>query len=434
MSLILIGCHAAIRNQRPDLLITALLGINLVYLASAFLLLRRPASPTLVVAIAISLRLIAWTLPPALSDDLYRYRWEGKLQAAGGEVYQARPDDARWSGLRDETYAKVVGHDRKAGYGPVLSLLELAWFKVVSLATPNPVTQTFWFKLPFAIAELGILAASYRLLGKQRFPLYAFLPLPLVEVWWNGHNDAVPVLAVVVAVLLLRQEKPAWSAVSLGVGIAAKWWPAILIPAFLSATPRKNRLSFALLAMVPLAATSLHYLGNVDENLRFMTGFVGGWRNNDSLHGLLLAIAGTPSGAKKLAFALAGVAAVFFALRQWRLEAKILATLTALLLVSSNCHPWYLLWLAPFVPLFPLLPFLLAFAIMPFAYRVLIEWHILGVWNGSTPDRWLIWGPVFALAGAELLRTLKFADRWKRVTGMTRWIRYPKVSTDGPAR
>ena len=39
---------------------------------------------------------------PALSDDVFRYRWEGMLQAHGGNPYQARPVDPEWEHLRDD--------------------------------------------------------------------------------------------------------------------------------------------------------------------------------------------------------------------------------------------------------------------------------------------------------------------------------------------
>jgi hypothetical protein len=41
---------------------------------------------------------------------------------------------------------------------------------------------------------------------------------------------------------------------------------------------------------------------------------------------------------------------------------------------------------------------------MPLAYRVLIDYQALGVWDGSTAWRWWIYLPVFALTALELRR------------------------------
>jgi hypothetical protein len=85
-----------------------------------------------IVAIGLILRLTVWPLAPGLSDDLYRYRWEGKLQAAGGNPYESRPADTRWSSLRDSSFPLVVGKDFKAVYGPLIEQIEVWTYRVVS--------------------------------------------------------------------------------------------------------------------------------------------------------------------------------------------------------------------------------------------------------------------------------------------------------------
>src|SRR3954452_16386223 len=68
---------------------------GLFYLVCTFIIIRakRPVDSRLIVAAAIVFRLTFWTLFPTLSDDVFRYRWQGKLQAAGGNPYEVRPND-----------------------------------------------------------------------------------------------------------------------------------------------------------------------------------------------------------------------------------------------------------------------------------------------------------------------------------------------------
>src|SRR5947208_5925995 len=69
---------------------------GLFYLVCTFLIIRHHTRQNirqklalpLVIAIAILFRLTFWTVYPALSDDVFRYRWEGKLQATGGNPYE----------------------------------------------------------------------------------------------------------------------------------------------------------------------------------------------------------------------------------------------------------------------------------------------------------------------------------------------------------
>ncbi len=44
---------------------------------------------------------VAATGPPQLSDDLYRYAWDGRVQAAGIGPYRYGPLDPHLAGLRD---------------------------------------------------------------------------------------------------------------------------------------------------------------------------------------------------------------------------------------------------------------------------------------------------------------------------------------------
>jgi len=122
-----------------------LLLAGLFYLVCTFLVLRRrsPVSPALVVGAAIVFRLTFWPLYPALSDDVFRYRWEGKLQAAGGNPYEVSPNDAAWNSLRDETFTSIPGRDFRAVYGPLMEEIEWTTYCVVSRFEARPFAQAF---------------------------------------------------------------------------------------------------------------------------------------------------------------------------------------------------------------------------------------------------------------------------------------------------
>ena len=104
-----------------------------------------------------------------------------------------------------------------------------------------------------------------------------------------------------------------------------------------------------------------------------MSGFVGGWRNNDSLFGMLLYFAGGDLyTAKYAAFALIGGAWTWLSMREWPLERIALWGTVALLLVSANCHPWYLTWFLLLLALYPHPSLLLWISLAPLAYEVRI--------------------------------------------------------------
>ncbi len=408
------------RFHIPEILGVVLL-TSIFYIVSVFLSLRispgRGGSTRrwmlIVVGGAIVFRVTVWPMYPALSDDPFRYRWEGMLQAHGGNPYQVRPADPDWVQLRDETYARIPAKDFRAGYGPLVELMERWTYETVSQFGFDAWEQVFWFKAPAALFDLGVLAALWALLATRglspvRLVAYAWSPLPVVEFWATGHNDSIAVFFVVLALLLAARERWTPAFASLALAAAAKIWPLLLLPVFVGWEGWRPARWRPLLVCFPVVGLlAWPYWSDVGENIRFMSGFVGGWRNNDSLYGLLLWITGDQYPAKYTAFALIGVAAVAVTLLRWPLERASLAAVTVMLMVSANCHPWYLTWILPLLAFYPVAGLLLWTLLMPLAYQVVIDWALLGQWEGSTPWRWWIYVPVYSLLAGTAVGRLR---------------------------
>src|SRR5437879_4276819 len=59
------------------------------------------AAMWLIVGVAVALRLGLLLTEPLLSSDIYRYVWDGKVQAAGINPYRYVPSDEALAHLRD---------------------------------------------------------------------------------------------------------------------------------------------------------------------------------------------------------------------------------------------------------------------------------------------------------------------------------------------
>lgn len=376
--------------------------INIFYLTGCWFVLSRNVDRNqmrIIPLAAIAFRLTAWPIAPALSDDVYRYRWEGKLQAHGGNPYQVRPADPAAAEIRDEVFSRVPLKDFKAGYGPLVEQLEVWTYRLTERFWPGDAQrQVFWFKLPAAIGDLGIILALAALLSACGLPVariivYAWSPLPVMEFWATGHNDAI-VVALLLLAMVLAQRKQWWRAyASLGMAVAAKWWPLALLPLFLA---RRRGPEALLVAAIP-ALLFIPYWGDVVENARFMTGFFGGWRNNDSIYGLILWLTGDVYRAKYTTFALLGIGIAVIVWRRMPLERGVLASIILMLMLSANVHPWYLTWVLPLLAFIPEPGLLTWAALAPLFYEALFAWHAAGVWNGVSDIRWLVYVPVYGL-------------------------------------
>jgi hypothetical protein len=349
------------------------------------------------------------------TDDLARYRWEALVQASGGNPYEARPSDRDWDHLRDSTYTAIPAKDFKAGYGPAWELLSRGVLVLARSYTNDPVAQLWWFKVPAAVFDLGTIAAVVMLLVSRgmcasRVLIYAWAPAPVWEFWANGHNDSVT-LFFLVSSFALYSRWPLRSEVLWGAAIATKWWPAVFLPLFVWRS-RTVRPIFVSAAVV--ACFAIPFWTDVTENAQFMSGFVGGWRNNDSLFGILLWATGDLYRAKYLAFTILAFSTLWLASRNWPMERIALWTIVLVLLLSANCHPWYLTWIVPFLALHPSVPLLLWTSLTPLAYIVLIRWRLLGEWNGSTVERWWIYTPLFCWLILDLIRSVVSRGMAKR--------------------
>jgi hypothetical protein len=355
---------------------------------------------------------------PTLSEDLYRYRWEGRVQEAQLNPYLSTPADPATAFLADETSPRIPVRDARAGYGPLWEMVERQTLRLAAWAAPGDVAaQLRWMKLPAVLGDLLVTGLLLALLRAHSLPwtrvlAWLWCPLAWVEFWGEGHMDSLLMACVLGALLAARRERWALAGLLLTAGGLIKWWPFLLIPVFaLHAVRALAGVRWRVLfAGWPLAALACWpYLVQTPElltrNAAFMTGFLGGWRNNDSLFCVIWYLSGQNGDvAKRMSLAVLGVLLLAACFRRAPLERVVLSFVAGMLLVSANVHPWYMAWIAPLLALEPSAAGFAWVALMPLSYIVLARYRASGVWEGSTPWRWLIYAPVFAAFFVERMR------------------------------
>ena len=386
------------------------------YLTSAYFILRITdcsfRTSLVMACAAVLFRITLWPIYPDFSDDVFRYRWEGEVQDLGGNPYQVRPNDPAWASLRDRSFQRIVAKDFKAGYGPLLESEELGVYRIVSRLVPDPFRQAFWFKAPGALFDLATIGALMLLLRAYALPperalIYAWCPLPMFEFWVSGHHDSIVTFLVLLAFLAVAKKRWTGCFATLSLAAAAKLWPLLLFPPFARAAGFRATLKSSWIALPVLALCAWPYRSNIIENARFMSGFVGGWRNNATFFDLLLWATRDPYWAKYAAFAILAAAVGVVTIVRLPLAHSAVSIIVAMLLVSANCHAWYLTWFIPLLCFVPSVPLMLWTALMPLTYIVLFEWFAAGVWNGSNSIRWYVFTPVFAWLCAIFLLRLR---------------------------
>jgi alpha-1,6-mannosyltransferase len=383
MQLLWVGLLGLSRqDSRTPAVVLVVLLLHVVYLIAVYFSLKSQWVPPvwLVLAAAFAFRATMAPMAPVLTDDLFRYQWEGRIQTEGLNPYATRPADTG--------DPNVPGRDFKAVYGPLTEFSQ-------RVAYSGSGGHLAAMKTPAMAADAAtLLLLAWAAPGAAL--IYAWSPVPVLEFWGQGHNDAIALFFVTAALLLPH------AGVWLGLAAAAKWWPLVLLPAL-----ARSWRDWLWAGAIPVVLMVPFLDGISIENLRFTTGFLGGWRNNDLGYGALLALTGDQYRAKHLAFAILGIAAIGVRWMPWPRERKGLAVVLAMLAVSANVHPWYLSWTLPFLVFYPVPWVFLWSALMPIAYETAIRWTILGEWAQSPEIRWLIYLPVVGMAFWSLVRHAK---------------------------
>jgi hypothetical protein len=81
----------------------------------------------------------------------------------------------------------------------------------------------------------------------------------------------------------------------------------------------------------------------------------------------------------------------------WPLPRAVMTVLGGMFLLTSTFEPWYMVWIVPFLCLYPNRAWLLLTGLIMLSYEVLIRFNSDGLWAESPWIRWAIFAPFFAL-------------------------------------
>jgi alpha-1,6-mannosyltransferase len=306
--------------------------------------------------------------PPRLSTDIYRYIWDGRVQAAGINPYLYLPVDPRLAPLRDDSIYPSINRKTYAHtiYPPVAQI----FFFLVTR-----VTQTVpGFKAVVVLVDLatmGMVAATLRALGQpaERVIVYAWHPLPIFEFGASGHIDALMICFIAIAVWARVRQKFGLAGVALGAATLVKFIPIVLLPAIYRRWGKKLPIAFVITIVVCylpyLLGAGSGVLGFLPQYAREEGLQSGGRYYLLDLIDHILDWCGVvhdlpPRIFMVIALAGLGAIAIWAFYRQpplgrepgetqnrWIFSAFVLALAFSILL--SSYYPWYYTWLAFFL-------------------------------------------------------------------------------------
>ena len=365
------------------------LGAFGVYLWTAARLLRLQGGTRLIWWFAVALRLVFVPLEPTLSDDVYRYLWDGRVQAAGINPYLHAPSAPELQEMRAPWHDRINNPDVPTIYPPAAQLLFLA----LALAG-GTILQAKLLFLGFDLATgwvLGLVAGRTRRSRRLTWLLYLWSPLLVVEVAWSAHLEPVGLLGLALFLLLVHRKLAAGAALALAV--LTKLAPAAALPPL--TRHLGGRFAAAFLAVVALLY--LPYLGAGGALWTGLGTYAEHWRFMEGPFVLLEAV--VPEGRRSRMVAgglvLAAVAGTTWG--RFTPERALLWVLGAGMLLTPTLHPWYVLWMLPMAALRASRPWILLSGLAFLGYFGLDTYQATGIWPQPPWLRGLLWLPVLGL-------------------------------------
>ncbi len=354
-----------------------------------------------IIGLAAIMRGIILFAPPH-STDIYRYVWDGRVQANGINPYLHIPADPALSGLRDAD--AIYPRINRAEYAP--TIYPPTAQIVFALAARISETVTM-MKIAMLAFEALAIWAIIKLLQARALPvglaaIYAWHPLPLWEIAGSGHIDIVAVALLLLAMLAAERGNRFAAGVALGAAVLAKYFPLAIAPAIWKRWDWKMPAAFA----ATVCLLYLPYLSAGQNLLGFLGGYAeeGGLKTGDGiLIASLLKQAGL--GALSLPVFLAIAAMLLGGLALLAISRKnperpelraAFAIMTALTVLFSPQHAWYFIWLIPFLCFAPSLAVL---------YLTLSACALYWLgWPPSLQGAAVMYGPFLVLLALENLK------------------------------
>ena len=358
-----------------------------------------------VLAVAALMRLVVLLAPPYLSDDINRYVWDGRVEAAGLNPYRFVPADPQLAALRDET---IFPNINRSDYAPTIYPPVAEYIFFLGTRLSESLTA---MKATLLVFELAGVLLLLRLLDdwglpRARILIYAWHPLTLWEFAGSGHVDAAVVTFVALALWARRREAAWLTGSALAAAALVKFFPAVLFPALYRRWDWKMPVAAAatvIIAYLPFSGAGSAVLGFLpgylhEEGLQSGSGFF--------LWNLARSVAPLEHVGPALYLALAAAALLLLAVHSLfttaggYLASAMTLAIAAMVLLSPH-YPWYFAWIVPLICFTPRPSVLYLTVACPLLYFVP---------GGPDPEgarlrfEWAIYGPFAALVAFELWR------------------------------
>ncbi len=380
---------------------------------------------------------------PSLSDDIYRYVWDGRVSTSNINPYSHAPESDELSPLRDDQIYPNINHKEVPTiYPPVAQMV----FHVISMIK----SSVFAYKIGFLLFDLGTALLLFLILKKlslspKRLLIYLWNPLIIIEFSGSGHVDGIGILFMTLMLYFLASKALNLANVALALSFLAKFISLIFLP-ILFFMKKQSRLIIPLIFVILVAVFYIPYADAGGALFSGLRTYTAKWESNASIFALLKNGILTILNNDTMSFLLPtlqqeSLTPEVFASRRYDLAllvTKIIIILTfsgvvlyfwrrfredivqkgelwpfrlgmifmgLFIIFMSTVHPWYVCWMVPFLVIVPNRAWLLLSGLVVLSYWNLTAYVETGIWQEPVSVKLVEYLPFFFLLFFDYFRS-----------------------------
>ncbi|MFB9051531.1 mannosyltransferase [Formosa undariae] len=319
-------------------------------------------SPLFILSILV--RFVFLMAIPNLSQDFYRFIWDGRMIFEGFNPYLYTPDSFLTQGISPVPEAQILYNkmgplsaSHFTNYPPVS---QFCYYLAAVFSNHSILGSVIVMRLLIIAADFGTFFFGRKLLKNLNLPVsyiywYILNPFIIIELTGNLHFEGVMICFLVMSLYLLQKLKWQWAAVAFSLSVATKLIPLIFLPLVFKYLKLKK--GFLFCAIVGLINIALFLPFISSEFITNYAGTVGLWFKNfefnSSIFNIVKGIGYAFTGnneIKILGPIMALLVILYIAITTYRSPLKDLKNLlfNMLLILSvyyfttTTVHPWYI--------------------------------------------------------------------------------------------
>ncbi|NND95111.1 MAG: polyprenol phosphomannose-dependent alpha 1,6 mannosyltransferase MptB [Flavobacteriales bacterium] len=314
---------------------------------------------------ALIIRLLLLLAVPKLSDDYFRFIWDGLIQVNGLNPFASLPSEVEGTsdymqGLMDQ----MNSPDYYSVYPPIM---QGVFYAISALVGENTMAQLIAMRVILIAADMGVIWVGIKILRMLKRPisnvsLYALNPLVIVELIGNLHFEGLMLfftLSGIYFLMRMLKESKAWlvlpGTVLIASGVLTKIVLLLSLPALWRRWGAPKTAGIGILTLVFCVAgfalyvdiPMIHHMGQ-SLDLYFRN-----FEFNASIYSLTRTIAyewipyytSAAIGPYVTGVMILGILSLTFLRKAERFEGffeTLLFILSVYLLFASTVHPWYI--------------------------------------------------------------------------------------------